>query len=499
MQPGIHKPTLLALAIACCTLGCASWRAPWQGAPQRARVLDNSVPPLTAGTPTTILPPSVTYPGATTLPPATLPPSVTFPPATTQPPTTTRVLPPSTRPPTVFSPPPLQSQSQSPTIAVKPAELDVQIAVVGSPPIIVGQDVKFQITVTNRGGSTANGLVITDRFDSSLQHAEADSPIEKDLPALAPGRRQTFAVTFRAARAGQLCHDVEVRGDGGVRGAARSCVEAVAAAAPPVQPPVTQPPPTTQQSPPATTSRPGLTVRVTGPASEELEGAAAFRIEVINSGDGPLTNVIVTGKYDPSLYPQQATDGYTWVEKDLLWKFPTMALGQKIVLQLNCKCLTAAAKACVTVKAAAQEGASAEGQACLQIRQPASQLTLEVSDLSDPLEVGKTATYDIRVENKGATADRNINLSVVLPPELSFQPLGSMGPGPKADGPSVGVLGEIVRFKPIPEIGAGQAITYKVKARAQKVGELRVEVILKSDGLASQISVEETTSVIAKP
>ena len=93
----------------------------------------------------------------------------------------------------------------------------------------VGSEVTFRIVVANRGNAPAVGLKVKDRFGSGLEHTVAKSPIELTLGDLAVGKSKTVNVTFRVTQPGQLCHAIEVTGEGGIRATSQGCVVAVAA------------------------------------------------------------------------------------------------------------------------------------------------------------------------------------------------------------------------------------------------------------------------------
>jgi uncharacterized repeat protein (TIGR01451 family) len=390
-------------------------------------------------------------------------------------------------------------------------ELDVRVNVEGSDTVMVGQRVTFQITVTNRSNLPASGLLITDRFDDGLEHEAAASPIEKDLGQLAGGQSTTFGVTFRVRHAGRLCNHVDVRGDSGLRGSAEACVTALMAAPPNGAPPADQrlplPPPPKSDSTPnepepqvtapggqgKTPAKSGVQVKVLGPSAvQQVDGIAEFSIEVANAGESPLTDLKVVLGQDAALFPVQATDGYQWDDSGkLFWTFPSLAAGKSLRLQLNCRCQNVASKACARVEAIAAEGARDMGEACVEIRRGESQLTMTVSDLSDPATVGKDVPYEIIVTNSGTAPAHKVALLVIVPPEMSIIPLGTMG-----DRTTWGVDGQNVRFKPVAEIQPDEKIKFRVRVRAQKAGEMKLEAVLQSDGMAEPISKTEKTTVV---
>jgi uncharacterized repeat protein (TIGR01451 family) len=388
------------------------------------------------------------------------------------------------------------SQDCASTAVVVPG-LDVRVGVAGSDTVTVGDRVKFEITVTNRSNLPATGLVITDHFDPGLEHDAAASPIEKDLGQLAGGQSHVIGVTFGVTQPGRLCNRVEIRGDAGIRGAAQGCVTAVMGAAPAGQPPEqrvpSQPPPTA--APPAEDSQPqraAVQVKVTGPAApQNIDAVAEFFIDISNTGERGLTNLTLTAASEAPLVPVQATDGYEWDDREnLVWRIPSLAAGKSVRLQLNSRCQKEAQKACVRVKVAAQEGTAAEEEACVEIRRGQSQLEVTVDDLADPITAGKDLTYDVQITNKGSVADRNVALTVAVPPEMAINKVGTMGPVVPS------IEGQIVRFPPVPTLPAGETLKFKVRVNTLKAGQVKVEAVFKSEGQPQPRTKEQETTVL---
>ena len=74
----------------------------------------------------------------------------------------------------------------STSVAVPSVDVEIQ----GPKQATVGDEVTFTVVVTNRGASPTGRLLIKDRFDAGLEHAVAQSPIERDLgDPIAPGTR----------------------------------------------------------------------------------------------------------------------------------------------------------------------------------------------------------------------------------------------------------------------------------------------------------------------
>ncbi len=361
----------------------------------------------------------------------------------------------------------------------------LEVSVNGPSTARVGDQVVFDVTIANRSDVLATDLLLVNRFDAGLKHEISASPIERDLENLEPGQARRVQIAFTATQPGQQCSVAEVVANGGVASTARACVTVESTTAPPATIP-NEPP---QQQPPATPGQAQVQVRKTGPASRVVGNMALFSIEVTNSGNVPLTNVKVVDNYDTSLDPQQASDGYEIVGQDLVWTEPSLAPGETARFEINCRCTQAIERSCNRVTVTADGGVRADDEFCLQIESPPAGLTMTLSDLNDPVEVGKQLTYEIRVRNQGQAADGNISVTVQLPQEFSPVAIGTSGPTQQT------IEGQTIRFAPVAELGPGETLTYRVRVQANRAGMVRVTASLSSQSLAAPITAEESTSI----
>ena len=374
------------------------------------------------------------------------------------------------------------------TITPTTGQLDVQVT--GPPQAAVGETVRFDILVTNRGNGPATGLVMIDRFDPGLQHAVATSPIERDFEDLPPGASRRVSVDFRVISPGQLCNDVEVRTAGGLSGRNRACVTAVASGG----------------AAPAAIQPASITVRKVGPTVKTVGETAEFKITVTNNGTGTLTQVKVSDTYDRTLDPVTLTDNFRFVGDSIEWTMPELPPGKSVVFEINCKCIGIVPRACNRVTVTSPEGARGESEACLEIR-PASaagapaagtspntatagSLQLTITELQDPIAVGKEVTYDVRVTNNGTTPDQQVAVALTAPPEMTPLSAGSGG------ATAFRIEGQTINFAPFPEIRAGQTIHFQIRMRANQAGTARVQAQLQSRGASRPVSAVETTTII---
>jgi uncharacterized repeat protein (TIGR01451 family) len=321
------------------------------------------------------------------------------------------------------------------------------------------------------------------------QQNTAIRKIESDLADLAPGQSQRLSVTFRVARAGRLCHTVEVTGDNGVRASGQGCVNAAGATSMELRPPA-------QQRPSISLSKSILdqsNVPVKDDAalpSRNAGDTVRFTLELANTGSRELTNLTLVDRYDPSLMPVNASDGYRLDGDNLVWTIDSLPPGRPLRLEVECRCLSAVARACNRAMLTAEEGVQAEDDACLEIRAAPGGLAITVHDFSDPVALGKGTTYEIRVSNQGQTAHRDLSVVVTVPVGMLPDRIGTSGPGMPT------IEGQTVRFDPVAELPAGETATYRVRVRTRQAGKYSLRAEVTSRDQPQSVAAEETTEVV---
>jgi len=376
----------------------------------------------------------------------------------------------------------------------------VEVQVVGSQQEVpVGQDVTFTIVVTNRGQVPAGGLLIKDRFDPGLEHAQAQSPIEKDLGiVLAPGQSQQVGVVLRVTRAGRLCNTVEVIGDGQILATATACVNAVEATRPQAQP---EPKPRPIEPELRPTTLVSMSVAMTGPQVATVGEDFLFTIEVANTGERSLSGVKVSTSLDATLTPVEASELHFREGDEIVWSVDALPAGTRRRFQVKCTCGQAALAAWARVRVTSREGAQGEDQASVRIEAAPTRtpprLTMSIAALREPVALDKEFTYLIRVNNEGQTADHQVSLVVTLPPELQLVKFRTHGP------PNTDFLppdGQVIRFLPLESIEPAleKPLEYRIRVRAVRVGMLRVQAELTSEHHRDPVTESVTTTIFAQ-
>ncbi|MBN1394390.1 MAG: DUF11 domain-containing protein [Pirellulales bacterium] len=368
----------------------------------------------------------------------------------------------------------------------------LSVRMTGPEQAAMGEEVYFEIAVANNSQAPAADLVITDQLDPGLELKDApgEKVIRKDLGVLAAGQTKRFGITLRAVGPGRLCHAVEVSGPTITAATARACV-AVAAA------------PGKERPTAPTDASPTLKLDVVGPEKAAVGETASFTINLTNTGEASLSGLKIVDSWDHALLPKRATDGSRVEENSLVWEIDQLAAGQSVRITIECECLSASVRACNRATVVLSSGGNVEDESCLEIapaeapttpevEQPPTELTLALTDLSDPVVAGKELTYEIRATNNGSAPYRQIVVAAIVPEGMAVNPLGTAPPH------KFKFEGRTVLFEPIGELAPGETATYRVRVRAPRVGTYSFRVELSAPALSQPLVEEEDTEVFLR-
>jgi uncharacterized repeat protein (TIGR01451 family) len=113
-------------------------------------------------------------------------------------------------------------------------------------------------------------------------------------------------------------------------------------------------------------------------------------------------------------------------------------------------------------------------------------ILLEVIDVSDPIEVGKTETYVITVTNQGSAPDTNIRIVATLDDQEFVSSSGTTRGAAQAN--------QVV-FEPVASLAPGKQATFQLVVRCLKAKDVRIKFSMTSDQLTSPVEETEATRV----
>jgi uncharacterized repeat protein (TIGR01451 family) len=391
------------------------------------------------------------------------------------------------------------SPSPSPTASGSTTTLDMQIVLAPDTPqsVAVGDEVRFLITLGNYGQTPATSAMFEAVLDPGMKHPKADSQniVRQSFDSIATlssgGRLTQFSMKVQATKPGKLCLIAKLGASNANTVSRTACVTAVDRAAAP-----------SPAAPGATTTSAPVSITVTAPQQPlTVGGTAAFTIQIKNTSNVVVQNVVATSHCDAALYPLQSTEAlWGWisdpsVSTDLMWKVGDLAAGTSTSTMILYSCRASGrANGVFTVKlpdgrteernvsvdiapASGTHGAEASPAKPVTAARPAlpdagagaspgEGLSMSVVGLANFVRLGKELTYEIRVTNGGTATCPKVNVTATVPDGLIPIPLGS---------DAANIEGRKVEFRPT-ELKSGDLQTYRLRVHATQSGRYRLHV-----------------------
>jgi len=318
---------------------------------------------------------------------------------------------------------------------------------------VLGSDVTYNIVVKNTGSSIAKSVVVTDPVPSGMSHSTGKSELSFEVGDLAPGQSKPLAVTFKANQRGKVCNTATATSSNAGKVSDDACTVVLV---------------------------PGLKVEKTGTKEQILGRNADYEIVTSNTGDTTLNNVTVSDTA-PAETSIVAAPGATIAGNKATWTIAELKPGAKVTQTVKLTSKVAGTH-CNTVTASS--GALNDSAKACTLWKGIAAVLLEVVDDPDPIQVGESTTYTIKVTNQGFADIHNVKITAGYGDQVS--PVST---------PQGNVSGKNVNFPAVATLGAKQSVTYTVTVKGASVGDSRNKISLTCDELKTPVVEEESTTV----
>lgn len=342
--------------------------------------------------------------------------------------------------------------------ATRPA---LEITAQPAAPVLVGEDSRVSITISNPGSGIATGVVLEAIVPDGLAH-RSGRELEFDVGSLPPGEARSIDLVLATSGPGSHGLRLVARADGQIEVAQTAKV------------PVTSP---------------TLDLAVKMPLRRFLQRPAACTISMANAGTAPAVAVELVAQLPAGMKFVRANNAGYYEERThrVLWNLEELPAGEtgevEVVLMpvaLGQQKILVAARTAAGLSDQIAHAVEVEGLAAL---------AFEVADSEDPVEVGGESEYVIRVANQGTKPAGGVRVVATLLGDL--EPVDARGPAPhRVDNLSI-------VFEPLAKLAPSEEALYRIRVRGRREGDQRVQVQLTSDEQPAPITKEETTRVYA--
>lgn len=328
----------------------------------------------------------------------------------------------------------------------------------GPEEVCPGDPVHYTISVTNHGTCAAEEVVVTDMVPDGLEHASGLTSLVFKLGTLQACETKKINVCFTAVKRGKVCNNIIVTSCNANQTSCQWCTNVCLQC---------------------------IDLVKVGPKEVPIGKTAEYTITVKNPGDKSLTDIVLTDVAPVATSIVEA-EGAEVTGNQAVWRFDELKPGEQRDFTLVLTTCTPG-YFCNKVQVTNCQGCCATAEACTRWR-GRSALNVCVAPAENPVCVGDTNSYSVRVVNQGSEEDNNVQVRVTFPSE--FKPLAGSGPTPAK------VEGQTVTFAPYQHFGARQTLEYRIEAQAVQSGDdPRVKVEVTSDGQKSALT-EETSTIV---
>ncbi len=335
-------------------------------------------------------------------------------------------------------------------VEVQEPKLKVDIA--GPSEVLFEKPEVFRLTIANPGTGPAENVKI------ELVPPGGGETTNHPLGALLPGESRSVEIELTAREAGKLSVKAVASAEGGLA---------------------------SDVSKEIFCRKPELEVEWRGPATKYAGTAATYFFRVRNPGTAPAEDVTVKVTLPEGVEVLSGSDGQLFDahKREVAWRVGTLGPGDDKYMEFKCVVKTPGVNE-FRVVAATPSGTLTDSETAETNVVALADLKLDITDPSGPVAVGSPAVYEIRIQNRGAIAAKDVNVVALFSEGIEPE---------QAEGANYTVADGRVSFRAIEELPAGRDITLRIRAHAVQPGThvFRAEVICRDAEI--KLAAEETT------
>ncbi|MFZ4080907.1 MAG: hypothetical protein ACOYKN_06750 [Pirellula sp.] len=349
------------------------------------------------------------------------------------------------------------AQASVRTISTQP-RLSVKQTAVAE--MLGGDSATIFIDLSNTGTGVARDVRLEEDVPSVFRHVTGASALQQDVGDLAPGETLRFEIELMALSAGKVSNMV--------RATSSNCA-------------------TAESSYPIEVKAPKLQLQFVGPKLRHLERPAPYEAVIENVGTAVARDLYITARLPRGMNFISASNEGTYLpdQHSVVWNLMELGAGAKAKTDLV---LLPVEEGRFSISMTTDaEGVRAEPTQRDVVVEGQSELTFEIDDDNDPIEVAGMTTYTVRINNIGTRPDAEVRLVVEAPEGATIEQVNSPM--------KYQVSGRQVVFAAIPSLASKQQVTVKVGVKHSKEGTQVLRASLQSQLRAVPVVKDESTQV----
>lgn len=324
---------------------------------------------------------------------------------------------------------------------------------------MIGETVKFDISITNTGTGTAKGVTLLENVPDGLQHPSGRT-LNNVLGDIKPGETRKLALSLHTTAPGPITNVMSVSTESGLREEASTELNVDA---------------------------PELSLEIAGAKQRYLQREAVYRLKVWNPGSAPARGVKLVAELPKEMQfvrtnnegvYQESTHSVHWE----LVELPEKTAPGEIELVLN-PVTIGSSKLIFRGEDNLQLTASTEQEVDVD---GMTALSYKINAVTDTVEQGGEALFEITLTNRGTKEATNAAMTVTLPAGMDVVNMEGPTRFTKQNGTLV--------FAPVSKIGPHEETTYKLKVSCGAKGDQRLRVEVGADQI-EPLAKEESVRV----
>jgi len=323
--------------------------------------------------------------------------------------------------------------------------------------VLLGDPASQSVTITNPGTGIAKNVKLEALIPEGLEHPRGKRLI-MDVGSLNPGEARSIRLALAATTGGSKVIQVSATAESGLLATSEASVQVIA---------------------------PSLAAEITGPGLRYKNRSATYTLKVSNDGTISTSNVRMMHKIPEGFEFISASRGATYdaPTRILSWFVGKLEPGKVAEMEVELNAVRIG-EFTHFIRATSEHGSTTDTQIVTRV-EGASALVLKILDMDDPIEIGNETSYEVRVLNEGSAAAEDVGITCELPEGVEFV---------SASGPSEFVVdGNLILFKPLDGVPAGQAASFKIHVVGKTEGNHKFRARMTSATSPEPLTFEELT------